>query len=218
MRAVALDEFSQLRKMWIGALLTEKDGKLHLSEKIDSSGLNRRSVVKGAAWSVPVIAAAIAAPAASASHAPGHGKDLTPTFGGLATFNIRVGMPALVNANITLESVLTISNVGNEASAGDETVTVSYPGTLGSGVTLVSNSGAATVSLAPNGFVITLPAIPAGGFEMFSLGLVTLPVGIAGGTQTIVARVVADDANPLNNQDSTDVGITLLGNTGPSAG
>ncbi|AIY03631.1 hypothetical protein ART_4032 [Arthrobacter sp. PAMC 25486] len=31
---------------------------------------NRRAVVKGAAWSVPVIAAAIAAPAASASDAP----------------------------------------------------------------------------------------------------------------------------------------------------
>lgn len=37
------------------------------TQKPVSGGFNRRSVVKGAAWSMPVIAAAIAAPAASAS-------------------------------------------------------------------------------------------------------------------------------------------------------
>lgn len=35
-----------------------------------NKGTSRRSVVKGAAWSLPVIAIAVAAPAASASEAP----------------------------------------------------------------------------------------------------------------------------------------------------
>ncbi|MDQ0078452.1 hypothetical protein [Arthrobacter oryzae] len=38
-----------------------------VDQNVKKAGLNRRAVVKGAAWSLPVIAAAIAAPAASAS-------------------------------------------------------------------------------------------------------------------------------------------------------
>lgn len=53
----------------------------------EEGGLSRRRVVKGAAWSMPVIAAAIAAPAASAS-----GGTPTPTFsvasGAAATITI----------------------------------------------------------------------------------------------------------------------------------
>lgn len=181
-----------------------------------SGDFNRRSVVKGAAWSVPVIAAAIAAPAASASVL---GADLTPAFGGQQVFNFRVGVaPALITANATLANTLTISNIGGLPSTAGETVAVTYPAALGSGLTLMSFSGLATVSLVPNGFLVTLPAIPAGGDETLSLGLVSLPAGILGGPQTIVASVNAADANPANNTATTDVGITLLGRTGPSAG
>lgn len=171
-----------------------------------SAGLNRRSVVKGAAWSVPVIAAAIAAPAASASTPS---TDLSVAFGGEQVIRIRIA--GVVNANVTLANTLTISNIGGLPSTGGETVAVNYPVTLGSGVTLVSDSGLATVSLVPNGFIITLPAIPAGGSEVFRLGLVSLPVGVLGGTETITAALSAADLNLANNNASTDVGITLLG-------
>lgn len=180
-----------------------------MSENETSTGLNRRSVVKGAAWSVPVIAAAIAAPAASASVL---GADLTPAFGGSQIVRLRVGVGGLgVNVNATLANTLTISNIGGLPSAAGATVTVTYPTTLGSGVTLVSDSGLATVSLSPNSFLITLPAIPAGGSETFNLGLVSLPVGILAGPQTITATVNAADANPANNTASTTVGITIVG-------
>ncbi|WP_029088325.1 hypothetical protein [Brevibacterium album] len=47
-----------------------------MSDELTTTGLSRRSVAKGAAWSVPVLAAAVSVPMASASVDPGDAFDV----------------------------------------------------------------------------------------------------------------------------------------------
>lgn len=172
-------------------------------QNLTSTPINRRTVVKGAAWSVPVIAAAIAAPAASASTLS---TDLAVAFGG--TQLIRINL-VLVSINVTLANTLTISNLGSSTSTGGEVVTLTYPSTL-SQLTLASGSGLATVSVGTTSATITLPPIPVGGSEVINIGLVSLPVGVLGGDVTINATLAAVDTNAANNTASSTVGITIL--------
>ena len=116
------------------------------------ASFDRRSVVKGAAWSVPVIAAAIAAPAASASEttataAFGPIGNVTykgsPTKTGTAptSFIIQNSAGAAINGNVTVKLTITPTTSG-------------APGTGIGAVTggVVTTAGATT---AANVFTIT---------------------------------------------------------------
>ncbi len=85
---------------------------------------NRRAVVKGAAWSVPVIAAAIAAPAASASVANAS-LEWTGSNTDLLALRLLDGSAGVVNAKalITVPTAFTVTN-GPGAISGNATVTV----------------------------------------------------------------------------------------------
>lgn len=92
-------------------------------QKSSSSSLNRRSVVKGAAWSVPVIAAAVAAPAASASVA---NASLSWTASSSSLVNIRVlDSATVVTAQLlpTIPTEFTLQN-GPGAISGTAVVTI----------------------------------------------------------------------------------------------
>jgi len=77
-----------------------------------SSPATRRTVVKGAAWSVPVIAAAIAAPAASASTIELGALNLSGTCGVLGVIGPGFTLTASATAPIPAGTVITISGSG----------------------------------------------------------------------------------------------------------
>lgn len=91
-------------------------------EDIKKTGLSRRTIVKGAAWSVPVIAAAVAVPMAAAS-----GED--PLFNGV----LLVSSSDISPINATFGSFeLTPQNVSHEAIPDVvTTVTLTYSGPAG---------------------------------------------------------------------------------------
>jgi hypothetical protein len=117
-------------------------------------GLSRRTVVKGAAWSVPVIAAAVATPLAAASTDPGRliGAAWTATQTGLLSLNL-LDSSSLLNAQalITVPTELTLTN----------------------GPTAINDTAAITISVArPSG--INIPVGRARGFGVHSFqGAVT---------------------------------------------
>lgn len=166
---------------------------------------NRRAIVKGAAWSVPVIAAAIAAPAASASTAS---TDLGIAFGGSQILTVGI-LGSLLNANVTLANTLTVTNLGTSVSTGGEVLTLTFPSTL-SQLTLVSADGLATITILGTTATIILPVLAPGASEVINLGLVSLPLGVLTGPQTINASLAANDTNAANNTASSTVGITVL--------
>ncbi|MBP2411539.1 hypothetical protein JOF48_000338 [Arthrobacter stackebrandtii] len=73
---------------------------------------NRRAVVKGAAWSVPVIAAAIAAPAASASGLDAGAFALNGTCGVLAVLGPGFTLTASATAPIPAGTTIAVSGSG----------------------------------------------------------------------------------------------------------
>ncbi|MDP9982298.1 hypothetical protein J2W14_001686 [Pseudarthrobacter oxydans] len=92
---------------------------------------DRRAVVKGAAWSVPVIAAAIAAPAAAASTPPS--AKLSGVYAGSLSPN---------NKKLTAPSGLDILNTSGVPGSDNVTVTVTITRTAGSpGVFIASLGG-----------------------------------------------------------------------------
>lgn len=92
------------------------------------ASFDRRSVVKGAAWSVPVIAAAIAAPAAAASHT----ESVTASLEGAGTAVTYVGSPDM--AGTTPKSVKIVNNTHATINANASvtiTITPIGPATAG---------------------------------------------------------------------------------------
>lgn len=86
-------------------------------------GIERRTVLKGAAWSVPVIAAAVAAPAASAS-VNNANAILTNNVTSLLALNILDSATVLTaGAAVTVPTTLRITN-GAGALSGNATVTI----------------------------------------------------------------------------------------------
>lgn len=110
-----------------------------------TNSLNRRGVIKGAAWSVPVISMAVGVPTASASPTP-PGTPTTPSGGG----NWSVGSGAIV-AN------LPISSGSCETFAAQ---VVSYSITLQSGLVVTQAQQAVGVNLVTRSFVILQTTFP----------------------------------------------------------
>jgi hypothetical protein len=180
-----------------------------MTEENQSKGFSRRTVVKGAAWSVPVIAAAVATPLAAASVA---GADLVPSLSGPITLGLGLG-PIQV-ASINTPSTLTVNNLTAAPSTAGNTVNIVYPASL---LTLdISGTGVSVIGSEGN-FTVTLPSIPANGSLVIQLGTLLdslLDIGILtdlldGGTPQMVATLVGD-ANAANNVTSSAIGVTLL--------
>lgn len=72
-----------------------------MSDELTTTGLSRRSVAKGAAWSVPVLAAAVSVPMASASVDPGEAFDVAVTAdcsGNYDLSELRSGLDSVVRS------------------------------------------------------------------------------------------------------------------------
>ncbi|QIV86465.1 hypothetical protein [Glutamicibacter mishrai] len=173
-------------------------------------GVARRSVVKGAAWAAPVVAAAVAIPSVSASVV--ETVDLAPALSGPINLSLNVlGLPV---ASITALNTLTITNLGTVASTGTETATLVYNPSLLTINTL--NLGVAVAGSEGN-YVFTLPVIQPGASLTINLGttlnsllnLNLLNNLIAGGSQTMSSTVSGDTVTD-NNTVSEIVGISIL--------
>lgn len=173
-------------------------------------GIARRSVVKGAAWAAPVVAAAVAIPSVSASVV--EQVDLVPALSGPLTLSLSaLGVPV---ARIGVFNTLTITNQGTVASTGTETATLVYDSslltvnTLGLGVAVAGSDG---------NLIFTLPVIQPGASLTINLGttldsllnLNLLTSLIGGGAQTMASTVSGDTVTD-NNTVSQVVGITVL--------
>lgn len=100
------------------------------------NGLERRSVIKGAAWSVPVIAAAVATPLASASPTGQAGLDLN---GGcvqilgvqvLPGFEVENTGTAAYTGTVTVVETIDLSSVSSQLTRAGLWVTLGIEGSL----------------------------------------------------------------------------------------
>ncbi|KJQ55071.1 hypothetical protein [Microbacterium sp. SA39] len=181
-----------------------------MTEEINTSkGFSRRTVVKGAAWSVPVIAAAVATPLAAASLA----GDLTAAFSGPLALNLSLGPITLATVNAV--NTLTITNAGPAASPVGATANVQY---LPSLLTLnIAAVGGVTVAGSDGNFTLTLPSIAAGDSLVINLGTTLdtlldlgLLTSLAGGPAQTISATLGGDGVPGNNTAVAPIGITLL--------
>jgi hypothetical protein len=182
-----------------------------VTEEIQKNkGVSRRTLVKGAAWSVPVIAAAVATPLAAASVL---NDDLVPALSGPITLNL--GLPPLTLATINTVNTLTITNNGTDASPAGATAVVQYnPGLLSLNI---ANVAGVSIGGADGNYTLTLPSIPAGGNIVIGLGTtldsllnVGLLTSLLGGPQQVMSATVTGDSVTGNNSTSSNVGINLL--------
>lgn len=120
----------------------------------ESDGIDRRTIIKGAAWAVPVMAVAVAAPLAAAS-VNNSGLAVTGTNTGLLSLNLLDGGGTLTATALT--TVPTEFTITNGAGAINQTATVT--------VTVGRPAG------------INLPVGRARGFGVFSLNGVPSTAG-----------------------------------------
>lgn len=171
--------------------------------------VSRRALVKGAAWSVPVIAVAAATPLAAASTT---NADLVPSFSGPLNLNLTVIVPV---ATVNVVNTLTITNNGTTPSLAGATASVVYNPAL---LTLnIAQVGGITVLGSDGNYTITLPPIAPGaslnidlGTTLDSLLTLSLLTTLLGGPQQTIAANVAGDDVTGNNSASSNIGITLL--------
>lgn len=104
-----------------------------MQEELDTHGLSRRTLVKGAAWSVPVVAVAVATPLAAASATP-------PA----ATFWATGATVSVVSGNVT--------NFTVEGSDADGNLALLPSGTS---VTIVPDAGVTLAVVNAIGIVVT---------------------------------------------------------------
>lgn len=178
--------------------------------------LGRRSVLKGAAWSVPVIAAVAVAPLAAASV---NQSILRPEFSGSNPLSLVVGI--ITVADISVPTTLTIYNDGNVASTAGDDVVLTYPDGLldvslgGVGISVLPGSGSPRT--------ILLPSIPPGGSVTinvtsgllgFGSVLAALNVlnGLLGSGENVMTATIDDNSNGTvtGSPATAPVGITIL--------
>lgn len=119
-------------------------------EGAEAARLTRRNVVKGAAWSIPVIAAAVATPLAAASVTPPANS---------ANVQVPTGVPAGNFEDITITGRLTGQGAPVNAPLPDGTVvtfTASDPGAV---ISVAGSAGIADI-VGPSGGVWTVVLSP----------------------------------------------------------
>lgn len=179
-----------------------------MEENTTSGGLDRRTIIKGAAWSLPVVAVAAAVPAMAAST----GTDLTGAFSGPLNLSLVVVVPV---ATVSTVTTLTITNDGPEPQAAGATVRIQYNPAL---LTLnIAQVGGITVLGSDGDYTVTLPAIPVNGSVTIQLGtlldsLLTLSLltQILGGGPEQITATIAGDTVTGNNVVVSPIGIQLL--------
>ncbi|MGS0561276.1 hypothetical protein [Microbacterium aurugineum] len=182
-----------------------------MTEEIQKNkGVSRRTLVKGAAWSVPVIAAAVATPLAAASVAD---NDLVPALSGPIALSLTaLGIPV---ATVNTVNTLTITNNGPDASTAGATAVIQYTPSL---LTLsIGPVAGVTVAGSDGNYTLTLPSIPSGGNIVIDLGTtldtlldLSLLTTLLGGPQQTMTVTVSGDTVTGNNTTAQNVGITLL--------
>lgn len=180
-------------------------------QNIANKPRNRRAVVKGAAWSVPVIAAAIAAPAASASVATA-GLTWTGSETSLLSLRLLDGTAGIVNAKalITVPTEFTVTN-GSGAISGNALVTitvgrptgVNLPVGRARGFGVYSYDGVPTIAGERTAVYETFLGLPGGfplttytstkAFSVASNGVLNVPVefGVAGVSDLLAISALA---------------------------
>lgn len=157
-------------------------------ENQKNSGFSRRTVVKGAAWSVPVIAAAVATPLAAAS---------TVDVGAFA-LNGSCGTLGLLGPGFTLTAGPT------EAIPAGTTVLVNGTGVANIGVFSVSGGTANVAVLSGTSRLITLTsAVPAGATIAFRTTLSITVAFTLNGTTTLPTGYTGTGGKPAGSVNST---------------
>jgi hypothetical protein len=161
-----------------------------------ATGLSRRTVVKAAAWSVPVVALAVAAPSAAAS---GVGFDLTPAFGGPA-----INVPS-DDTSFSIFTTITITNNGPQTSP-DQAVVGLYYDTLLFAPTAQNPFPELIVGGSPGSYQFFLQPIAAGG--TYVINFITAPqiafFNLANGPhQSVFTATVLTGDNNTGNDTAT---------------
>lgn len=89
-----------------------RENNLVTEEIQKNSGFSRRTIVKGAAWSVPVIAAAVATPLAAASNVEVGAFELDGTCGVLGVLGPGFTLQASATAPLPVGTTVTITGSG----------------------------------------------------------------------------------------------------------
>jgi hypothetical protein len=157
-----------------------------------SSGVERRTVLKGAAWAVPVLAVAVAAPLASAS-VNNSSLAFSSSVTDLLTLNLLDGGGTVTaGALVTVPTAFTITNgAGAINQTATVTVTVARPSGINipvgraRGFGVYSVNGATTTAGQRTAVYQTAPIVGQFGFPLTTY-TGTLPVNIASnGTATV---------------------------------
>ncbi len=160
--------------------------------RIESDGIERRSLIKGAAWAVPVMAVAVAAPLAAAS-VNNSGLAVTGTQTALLSLNLLDGGGTLTAAALTtVPTEFTITNgAGPINQTATVTVTVGRPGGINitagraRGFGVYSLNGTPSTAGQRTAVYQSLPIVGQYGFPLTTF-TTTLPVNIpSNGTQTV---------------------------------
>lgn len=157
----------------------------------DHNVVNRRSIVKTAAWTAPVIAAVVAAPVTAASVTYNIGVE----FSDIGILDVAVTGIGLIPLDLTLHvglaQTLTVYNNSGAASA-PFSVSLTYPGYLSLSL-LDSPNGLAQISvgslnlLGDTSTTISFPAgLPANSSVSFSISLLPISASI-----TLVNQLIA---------------------------
>lgn len=176
----------------------------------ENKGLSRRTVVKGAAWSVPVIAAAVATPLAAASVA-NSSLAWTSTETGLLALRVLDG-GSLLNAQalVTVPDEFTLSNGTGAINAATATITVVVGRPGGINIPVGRARGFGVYSL--DGAVVAAQNSTAYASLPF-VGEVGFPITTFVGTHTFTAASNGSVAVPIEfglSGDSTGVSIGAL--------
>lgn len=154
---------------------------------IEKSAVSRRTVAKGAAWSLPVIATAATAPAASASTGQAGDAVISHACGGATIGGIGLSIPTF-----------TVTAVGQAIDAGS---TYTLRGGGLAEIRIGAPNDLVQIDLLSESQVtITIPnAIPAGGNVTFQvLGIASLAV-LTKFTLTLANEVGNDNTNKAND-------------------
>lgn len=157
----------------------------HINESDQTAGLQRRTVLKGAAWAVPVVAAAVAVPMAAASV-----TQLLPSTSLGFGYNVAEGTISSESAVFGVTAVGT-SGGSTELSSGPLQVEVRFPSVYSS-VNVVESqdlgNGWVVLSVTTSGSFTTVTVYHAAGIKTSEPGYFTIP--------SFTTPIVASVASP----------------------
>lgn len=183
-----------------------------------TAGLGRRSIVKGAAWSLPVIAAAIAAPAASAS-APSAVVAFSANATGLPWTQLNGGGKAVAGAGPVNFAIQNGAGAITGPVSGTITISPNNPSApiaKGLGVKAITNGlnivHTASANAGMANTIVTTFSLTAGiGSSSYLAVPITFGIEIAGGLKSYTDPHTYTAALVLRDATNTQIGQTALG-------